>query len=134
METDNVTSNQNTEGNNADSKNMEKSKDSESEEKDLNEADEADAKSGKTTGESGHGNEENHVKLGSDVDIIDNTECKFNVNSFKLVYVVNSESFLYKRKALIKAREVCTANMGNHYICLFRLLFILYFSVVVIYH
>lgn len=45
------------------------------------------------------------MKLG-DVDIIDNTECKFNVNSFKLVYVINSESFLYKRMALKRAKEV----------------------------
>lgn len=39
------------------------------------------------------------------MDIMDNTECKFNVNSFKMVYVVNSESYLYKRKALNRARE-----------------------------
>ena len=46
------------------------------------------------------------VKEANDLDIIDNTECKFNVNSFKLVYVVNSESYLYKRMALQRAREV----------------------------
>ena len=46
-------------------------------------------------------------KLGDDMDIMDNTECKFNVNSFKMVYVVNSESYLYKRTALKRAREVC---------------------------
>ncbi|XP_064596113.1 paired amphipathic helix protein Sin3b-like isoform X2 [Liolophura sinensis] len=40
-----------------------------------------------------------------DMDIIDNTECKFNVNSFKMVYVVNSESYLYKRLALKRAKE-----------------------------
>lgn len=40
------------------------------------------------------------------MDILDNTECKFNVNSFKIVYVVNSEYYLYKRTALTKAREV----------------------------
>ncbi|XP_071141100.1 paired amphipathic helix protein Sin3a-like isoform X1 [Mytilus edulis] len=40
-----------------------------------------------------------------DMDIMDNTECKFNVNSFKIVYVVNSEYYLYKRTALTKARE-----------------------------
>jgi hypothetical protein len=39
-------------------------------------------------------------------DVIDDTDCKFNVNSFKLVYVVNSESYLYKRMALQRAREV----------------------------
>ena len=47
-------------------------------------------------------------KLGDDMDIMDNTECKFNVNSFKMVYVVNSESYLYKRMALKRAREVWT--------------------------
>ena len=45
-------------------------------------------------------------KPSEDIDIIDNTECKFNVNSFKLVYVVNSESYLYKRMALKRAKEV----------------------------
>lgn len=40
-----------------------------------------------------------------EMDILDNTECKFNVNSFKIVYVVNSEYYLYKRTALTKARE-----------------------------
>ncbi len=41
-----------------------------------------------------------------EMDIMDNTECKFNVNSFKMVYVVNSESYLYKRMALQHAKEV----------------------------
>ncbi|KAJ8311553.1 hypothetical protein KUTeg_010908 [Tegillarca granosa] len=40
-----------------------------------------------------------------DMDILDNTECKFNVNSFKIVYVVNSEYYLYKRTALKRAKE-----------------------------
>lgn len=40
------------------------------------------------------------------MDILDNTECKFNVNSFKIVYVVNSEYYLYKRIVFIKVREV----------------------------
>ena len=42
-----------------------------------------------------------------DMQIVDNTECNFNVNSFKMVYVVNSESYLYKRTALTKAKGVC---------------------------
>ena len=45
-------------------------------------------------------------KVTDDMDIMDNTECKFNVNSFKMVYVVNSESYLYKRMALNRAKEV----------------------------
>ena len=44
--------------------------------------------------------------LTQDMDIMDNTECKFNVNSFKMVYVVNSESYLYKRMALQRAKQV----------------------------
>ncbi len=47
-----------------------------------------------------------------DMDIIDNTECKFNVNSFKMVYVVNSESYLYKRMALKRAKEVGLYNVN----------------------
>ena len=31
---------------------------------------------------------------------------EFNVNSFKMVYVVNSESFLYKRMVLTRTRQV----------------------------
>ena len=50
-------------------------------------------------------------KLGEDMDIMDNTECKFNVNSFKMVYVVNSESYLYKRMALKRAQQVCSWNI-----------------------
>lgn len=40
------------------------------------------------------------------MDILDNIECKFNVNLFKIVYVVNSEYYLYKRIVFIKVREV----------------------------
>ena len=41
-----------------------------------------------------------------DLDILDSSGCKFNVNSFKMVYVVNCESYLYKRTALKRAKEV----------------------------
>lgn len=51
-----------------------------------------------------------------EMDILDNTECKFNVNSFKIVYVVNSEYYLYKRTALTKAREVGCVKMGRGFI------------------
>ncbi|XP_053206939.1 paired amphipathic helix protein Sin3a-like isoform X2 [Panonychus citri] len=36
---------------------------------------------------------------------VDDTQCKFNVNSFKMVFVVQSESYLYKRNALTRARK-----------------------------
>lgn len=45
-------------------------------------------------------------KITDEMDIMDNTECKFNVNSYKMVYVINSESYLYKRNALFKAKQV----------------------------
>ena len=45
-------------------------------------------------------------RLLSELDMMDDTECKFNVNSFKMVYVVNSESYLYKRMALRRAQQV----------------------------
>ena len=41
--------------------------------------------------------------LSDDWELMDDTECKFNVNSYKMVYVVNSESYLYKRMALTRA-------------------------------
>ena len=44
------------------------------------------------------------ASLGDDWQLMDETECKFNVNSYKMVYVVNSESYLYKRLALSRAR------------------------------
>lgn len=42
---------------------------------------------------------------GKDSDI-DNAECKFNVNSFKQVYVMNGDQCLYKCTALKRAHEV----------------------------
>lgn len=47
------------------------------------------------------------------MDILDNIECKFNVNLFKIVYVVNSEYYLYKRIVFIKVREVGCVEMGR---------------------
>ena len=38
--------------------------------------------------------------------ISDNTQCKFNLNNYKMVYVVNSDSFMYKELALKRAKEV----------------------------
>ena len=69
---------------------------------DTNEKEEKDIKVEKDSSQ-----ERDIPKPSEDIDIIDNTECKFNVNSFKLVYVVNSESYLYKRMALKRAKEVC---------------------------
>ena len=40
------------------------------------------------------------------ISIVDNTECKFKMNSIKIMYVVNSEAYLYKRQALQRAKQV----------------------------
>lgn len=42
----------------------------------------------------------------SSINVVDDTQCKFNVNSYKMVFVVQSESYLCKRNALFKARQV----------------------------
>lgn len=40
------------------------------------------------------------------IDACDETQCRFNLNSYRMVFVVNKENYLYKRHALRKAREV----------------------------
>lgn len=37
---------------------------------------------------------------------VDGTECRFNLSSYTRVYVVDKESIMYKREALLKAKEV----------------------------
>lgn len=50
-------------------------------------------------------------KVGNDkvdspkIDACDETQCRFNLNSYRMVFVVNKENYLYKRHALRKARE-----------------------------
>lgn len=36
----------------------------------------------------------------------DNTQCRFNINAYHMVFVVNKENLLYKRQALHRARQV----------------------------
>jgi len=40
------------------------------------------------------------------VSVWDDVECKFNVNSCKMIFVVNTKSFLYRRHSLVTARQV----------------------------
>ncbi|KAF4531705.1 hypothetical protein B566_EDAN012507 [Ephemera danica] len=42
---------------------------------------------------------------GSQAESVDGTECKFNLSSYTRVYVVDKESIMYKREALLKAKE-----------------------------
>jgi len=46
------------------------------------------------------------TEAGADVSVLDGVECKFNVNSYRMVFVVNTESFLYRRHALATAHRV----------------------------
>ena len=42
----------------------------------------------------------------SDLTVTDDLECKFTLGNFKMLYVVNSESYLYKHSSLQKAKKV----------------------------
>ena len=42
-----------------------------------------------------------------DVALSEDAHCIFNVNSYQMVFVANSESFLYKRHAFTRAKQVC---------------------------
>lgn len=41
-----------------------------------------------------------------DVVVREDVQCIFNVNSYQMVFVANSESFLYKRHAFTRAKQV----------------------------
>lgn len=41
-----------------------------------------------------------------DLQVNDNTQCRFNVNSFKMLYVVEGNDWMHRRSALSKARSV----------------------------
>lgn len=38
-------------------------------------------------------------------DMVEDTQCKFNLNSYKMVFVVNSSSYIYNRRALRRAQQ-----------------------------
>lgn len=39
-------------------------------------------------------------------DVADDTQCRFNLSSYKMVFVVNSSSYIYNHRALRRARQV----------------------------
>lgn len=45
-----------------------------------------------------------------DVTVNEDSHCVFNVNSYQMVFVANSESFLYKRHAFTRAKQVRLSN------------------------
>ena len=48
-----------------------------------------------------------------DVAIREDAHCVFNVNSYQMVFVANSESFLYKRHAFTRAKQVGIRPIEN---------------------
>ena len=48
----------------------------------------------------------------------DRLECKFNVNSYKIVYVSGTEDFMYRRNSMSRATKVCSLDVLNEFISL----------------
>ena len=44
--------------------------------------------------------------ISTDMSVMDETECRFDINSYHRVYVVNKDTFLYRQKSLSIARKV----------------------------
>jgi hypothetical protein len=56
----------------------------------------------------------------------DNTQCRFNINAYRMVFVVNKENLLYKRQALHRARQVGSLDVATPTYFKFRPIQILY--------
>ncbi|XP_039347753.1 paired amphipathic helix protein Sin3a-like [Mauremys reevesii] len=52
------------------------------------------------------GKEGNSKKSMENVESLDTLECKFKLNSYKMVYVIKSEDYMYRRTALLRAQQV----------------------------
>jgi len=64
------------------------------------------ADAGDAVADAGDGDADDGAGGGEDVSLLDDIECKFNVNSYRMIFVVNTESFLYRRHSLFTARQV----------------------------
>ncbi|XP_045442566.1 paired amphipathic helix protein Sin3a isoform X8 [Pipistrellus kuhlii] len=51
------------------------------------------------------GKEGNSKKSMENVDSLDKLECRFKLNSYKMVYVIKSEDYMYRRTALLRAHQ-----------------------------
>ncbi|XP_058521474.1 paired amphipathic helix protein Sin3a isoform X1 [Ochotona princeps] len=51
------------------------------------------------------GKEGNSKKPMENVDSLDKLECRFKLNSYKMVYVIKSEDYMYRRTALLRAHQ-----------------------------
>lgn len=50
--------------------------------------------------------EENIEKATKSLEINDNQECKFDINSFKAVFLTDTGSFIYRTRSLLRAKEI----------------------------
>ena len=62
------------------------------------------------------GKEGNSKKTMENADSLDKLECRFKLNSYKMVYVIKSEDYMYRRTALLRAHQVRTSiwNFSTH--------------------
>ncbi|XP_031201557.1 paired amphipathic helix protein Sin3a [Mastomys coucha] len=51
------------------------------------------------------GKEGNSKKTMENVESLDKLECRFKLNSYKMVYVIKSEDYMYRRTALLRAHQ-----------------------------
>lgn len=58
------------------------------------------------------GKEGNSKKSMENVESLDKLECKFKLNSYKMVYVIKSEDYMYRRTALLRAQQVGAKHKG----------------------
>lgn len=59
------------------------------------------------------GKEGNSKKPLDNVESLDKLECKFKLNSYKMVYVIKSEDYMYRRTALLRAHQVGPSGGGG---------------------
>lgn len=58
------------------------------------------------------GKEGSSKKPMENVESLDKLECRFKLNSYKMVYVIKSEDYMYRRTALLRAHQVRTGGWG----------------------
>ncbi|XP_033606845.1 uncharacterized protein LOC111863182 isoform X1 [Cryptotermes secundus] len=49
----------------------------------------------------------------------DNTQCRFNISAYHMVFMVNRENLLYRRQALHRARQITPQKEVDHQIDVF---------------
>lgn len=63
------------------------------------------------------------AKALADTEVTENSECKFDMSKFKMVFVVQSESIMYRKNCIKKARMVCLLSISDNSFFTKRFLF-----------